>query len=131
MKRKTASKLIYALGMAGAIAAPAISFLCKFPVLKEKNYDQAVSWFAVAMLVLCCVPFFKKIRELFKSPDALLLWTVIFVIFAVAEPIVSGMKLVAFCGVCGNLFAKLLFYISKKVEEHEPKPKEERNDESE
>lgn len=115
MKRKTASKLIYVIGMMGAIGAPAISFLSKFPVLKEHNYDQAVSWFAVLILALCCVPFFKKIRELFKSPDATVMWLVIFILIAVIEPIVAGIKLVAFCGVCGNLFGKLMFFISKKI----------------
>ena len=115
MKRKTASKLLYGIGMAGAIAAPAISFLCKFPVLKEHNYEQAVSWFAVLILTLCCVPFFKKIKEYFKSADATVMWLVIFILIAVIEPIVAGIKLVAFCGLCGNIFFKIMAFISSRL----------------
>ena len=119
MKRKTAAKLIYAIGMVGAVAAPAVSFLFKFPVLKENNYDQAVSWFAIMILALCCIPFFKKIREYFKSPDSSVMWGCIFIIITLIEPIVSGVKLVAFCGLLGNLFAKLMFFISKKIDGEE------------
>ena len=119
MKRKTAAKLVYALGMIAAVGAPAISFLLKFPILKEKNYEQAVSWFAIAMLALCCVPFFKKIREYFKSPDSTVLWLCIFTAFALVEPIVSSIKLVAFCGLLGNIFAKIMFFVSKKIMEKE------------
>ena len=115
MKRKFASRLIYIIGMMGAVGAPAISFLCKFPVLKERNYGQAVSWFAVLILVLCCVPFLKKIREMFKSADATGMWLCIFCVLALIEPIVAGIKLVAFCGLCGNVFAKLMFFISSKL----------------
>ena len=130
MKRKTAAKLVYALGMIAAVGAPAISFLLKFPILKERNYDQAVSWFAIAMLALCCVPFFKKIREYFKSPDSAVMWLCIFVVFALIEPIVSSIKLVAFCGLLGNIFAKIMFFVSKKIAEKEDtvKTKEERDE---
>ena len=119
VKRKTAAKLIYAIGMVGAVGAPAVSFLFKFPILKENNYDQAVSWFAIMMLALCCIPFFKKIREYFKSPDSSVMWGCIFLIFALIEPIVASIKLVAFCGLLGNLFAKLMFFISKKIDGEE------------
>lgn len=119
MKRKTAAKLIYVLGMVAAIGAPAISFLCKFPVLKENNYDQAVSWFAILILSLCCMPFIKKIREYFKSPDSTVMWLVIFIIVALVEPIVANIKLVAFCGLLGNIFARVMFFASQKIEEKE------------
>lgn len=117
MKRKTVAKLVYSIGMIAAVGAPAISFLFKFPVLKENNYDQAVSWFAVFMLALCCMPFIKKIREYFKSPDSSIMWLCMFGAFAIIEPIVASIKLVAFCGLAGNLAAKLLFFISKKIDE--------------
>ena len=120
-KRRLAARICYIVGMLAAILPPAIAFVEKFPVLKEKNYDAVVSWFAVLMLFVCTVPFWRKLKEMLKSPDATFLWLAIFCVFAAVKNIVEGMIVVAFCGLCGNLFAKLMFMVSRAIDASEKK----------
>lgn len=120
-KRRLAARIVYVIGMLAAILPPAIAFLERFPVLKEKNYDAVVSWFAVLMLFVCTVPFWRKLKEMLKSPDATFLWLAIFIIFAAIRNIVDGMIVVAFCGLCGNLAARLMFTVSRVIEAREHK----------
>ena len=115
-KRKIFAKLIYVLAMISAIAPPLIAFLCRFPVLKRENYAATVSWFAVAMIAVCCIPFWRKIKEYFKSPDTTVLWLVVFVVFSATRELIDGMVVVAFHGLFGNLIAKGLFYVSHRLD---------------
>ena len=118
-KRRIISKALYALGLAVAVLPPVIAFIERFPVLKEKNYEQLVSWVSVLVLTVCCIPLWRKLKELFKSPDITLLWTAVFIVFSAVRGIIDGMIVVAFCGLCGNLLAKALFIASKKIESKE------------
>lgn len=115
-KRRLISKIVYIIGMIFAVAPPLIAFIEHFPVLKEKNYGATVSWFAVAMIAICCIPFWRKIKEYFKSPDTAVLWLVVFVIFTAVKNLIDGMIVVAFCGLVGNLAAKALFFASAKID---------------
>ena len=115
-KRKVFAKLIYVLAMIFAIAPPLVAFLFRFPVLKRDNYAATVSWFAVAMIAVCCIPFWRKIKEYFKSPDTTVLWLVVFVLFSATRELIDGMVVVAFHGLLGNLIAKGLFYISHRLD---------------
>lgn len=118
-KRRIVSKAFNILGLAVAVLPPVIAFLEKFPILKEKNYEQLISWISVLVLAVCCIPLWRKLKEIFKSPDITLLWTTVFIVFSAVRGIVDGMIVVAFCGLCGNLLAKALFIASKKIESKE------------
>lgn len=123
-KRKIIAKVIYVVGMICAVLPPLIAFLDNFPLLTEENYGQAVSWFAVAMIAICCIPFWRKIKEYFKSPDTMVLWLIVFVIFSATKNLINGMIIVSFCGFVGNLVAKALFFAGHKIEPAEDKEKE-------
>ena len=116
--KKTLSRVTNVSGMALAVIPPVVAFITQFPSeLTPRTYDRAASWFAVAMLVICCIPFFKKIKEYLKSPDAFALWTAAYIIFAAIERIAEGIVVVAFVGMISNIAAKGLFVGSKKLAE--------------
>lgn len=123
-KRRIIAKIVYVIGMICAVAPPLIAFVDNFPIMTEENYKQSVSWFAVAMIAICCIPFWRKIKEYLKSPDTMVLWLVVFVIFSASKNLINGMIIVSFCGFVGNLAAKALFFASRKIEPAEDKEKE-------
>ena len=125
-KRKALAKLIYVLAMIMAVAPPLIAFLYRFPVLKQKNYGATVSWFAIAMIAVICIPCWRKIKEYLKSPDTSILWLTFFVIFRATRNLIDGMVVVAFCGLIGNLIAKALFLLSHRLDSNTKEAADER-----
>ena len=121
-KRQVIAKIVYAVGMICAVVPPLIAFLDNFPVLTEQNYGQAVSWFAVAMIAVCCIPFWRRIKEYFKSPDTAVPWLVSFIVFTAVKNLIDGMIIVTFWGLIGNLIAKGLFFAAHRLDP--PKKKE-------
>lgn len=114
--KKTLSRVSNVSGMCLAVIPPVVAFIAQFPQeLSPRTYDRAVSWFAVAILAICVLPFIKKIKEYVKSPDAYAIWCAVYVVFAAMQKIVDGIVVVAFVGMISNITAKGLFVLGNRL----------------
>ena len=106
MRKATVGNIIKGGAVVLDVAAPLTATLTQFPAWIERSADATVSGLFLILAFLSAVPFLKQIREYFKSPDAWVIWCVIFSIFVVLQNIVEEMLIVSFVGLIANLIGK-------------------------
>ena len=60
------------------------------------------------------IPLRRKIKEWIKSPDACIMWILLWGIMMLFGRIIDGITAVAFAGAVGNLVGKLMFIWQKR-----------------
>jgi hypothetical protein len=115
MRRTDAlSKLFYLLGLALSILPPAISTLLYFPVWRQAGGVYLLSGMALLLLLVSVIPFMRFIKEWLKSPSAIFIWTVIYILFFALSKIAEQVTVIAFFGLVGNILGAIFFRLSKR-----------------
>lgn len=127
MTNKKKGKLIKATAVGVDVVPVAIAILCMFPIWVHRDSNSTISGLFCFMMVLACVPFYRQLRQLFKSPAAWLMWTIAFVILIVLKNIIDEMIPVCLVGLICNTIGEFIYKYGAIVEEREDKPKPETN----
>ena len=106
--------LLRCIGMVFFIVPPVVATANYFPLLSGQPKKQ-LSLAAVILILIACIPLWRFIKQLLKSPSALKIWVVLFVLFLACEAIAGEVKCIAFVGVIGSLIGDGFFLWAKKV----------------
>lgn len=109
MKNTTKGKILKGAALGIDVTVPLSVTLTQFPVWVNRDAQSTVSGLFLMLAVISCIPFYRKLKEYFKSPSAPVVWTILFVAFAVLENIAAEIKLVCFFGAIANYFGSLLY----------------------
>lgn len=115
MQKATIGKIIKGGAVTLDVAAPFTATLTQFPVWVERSSEATVSGMFLLLALVSMIPFFKQIREYFKSPDAWVIWCVLFVFFLILQNIVQEMLIVTFVGLLANLIGKCIYKLGEHI----------------
>lgn len=117
MKNATKGKLIKAGAIGLDVAAPLITTLSMFPIWVERSAESTVSGLFLVFAFLSCIPFAKWLLAYFKSPDAWVMWCIVFVLLSILSNIIREMLVVAGVGALANVAGAVLYKIGAVVGE--------------
>lgn len=112
----TTSKFLRILAVFIDCAVPAVVTLTQFPFWVSRGSTETVSGIALVMLILACIPFWRRIKEYFKSPDAVVLWLILFIGAMAFESIIHQIITIAFFGLIANAVGKVIYHLSRRIE---------------
>ncbi len=115
MKNATKGKLIKAGAIGLDVAAPLITTLSMFPIWVERSSEATVSGLFLVFAFLSCIPFAKWLLAYFKSPDAWVMWCIVFVLLSVLSNIIKEMLVVAGVGALANVAGAVIYKIGDVV----------------
>ncbi len=115
MKNATKGKLIKAGAIGLDVAAPLITTLSMFPIWVERSSEATVSGLFLVFAFLSCIPFAKWLLAYFKSPDAWVMWCIVFVLLSVLSNIIKEMLVVAGVGALANVTGAVIYKIGDVV----------------
>lgn len=100
-------------GFSVCIIPPSLTAVHFFPLFVSSK-SAAISVASVVVLALCCIPFYKQLKECLKSPSAWKMWTILFIILTALDSIVYPMKWVSLVGAVSGVVGAVCFRIAKK-----------------
>lgn len=111
------NKILHIAGFIICIAPPALCTLLYFPLWKESA--KALSGGVVLLLIIAAWPFYKTLKEKFKSPSASTVWLALFIIFFTLAKIAEEMTVISLVGFISNVFGAFIFRIAKRGDKDE------------
>jgi hypothetical protein len=107
------------------VGVPLAVTLTQFPVWVHRNSESTISGLFLIFAFLCCIPFFRQIKEFVKNPSAPIVWLVLLVLFVLLRNIIDEMVWVCFFGTIANLIGTVIYKIGTAVAEKEEASEEE------
>ena len=74
---------------------------------------------SVILIVLCCIPFKKYLKEVWKNPSAWQMWLFIFIADIILENIAQMTKTISLVGLISSIVGAIMFQLSKRYETRE------------
>ncbi len=111
--------LIKSLGIGICVIPVFSAILSYFPLWIKKADSCALSGFALCLILMALVPFYRQLLGVLKSPAAYTLWFITFIIFFFLSRIAKEMTVIAFVGFISNLLGALIFKLADKHEKDE------------
>ncbi|MCQ2436013.1 MAG: hypothetical protein MJ101_03810 [Clostridia bacterium] len=108
------SGFLTAVGTAMCVIPPLVATLCQFPVWVNST-AATVSGVALLCIFFSCLPFLKQLREYFKSPSAIVVWIVVFVLIMVMRSRIDHGLIVSAAGLIGDCLGGILFAAARAV----------------
>lgn len=119
MKPTLKAFILRVIGLGVCILPPVITTLEYFPLWFSET-ETAISALSAMMIALCCLPFFKQIKQYFRNtPAAWVIWLVIYILVTVFNKLADGIETVAFIGVLSNLAGGCIFRVEKRIKARE------------
>ena len=115
MEKSTKCKLIKAAALGIDVGVPFVATVSYFPVWIDRGANATVSGLSVLLVLICVVPFLRKLGSVFKSPSMPMVWTVLFVIFLALESIVHEIKAICLLGMIANYVGAGMYKIADKM----------------
>jgi phosphatidylserine synthase len=113
---KTKGKIIKAGAVTLDVAVPLIAILTQFPVWVEKSSEATVSGLFLLLAVVSCIPFWKQLKEYFKSPSIWVVWIILLVVFICLRNIIDQMVIVCFFGTIANVIGAGVYKLGSIIE---------------
>ena len=107
--------ILYYVGIAVSVLAPLITALTQFPIWTEKVPKTQLGGMFVFTALLSCIPFLKHIRMQLKTPSAVTVWAVIFLICWSMSKIIDQMYLIALVGLIANVVGAILCAVGNRL----------------
>lgn len=108
MTRNKQGAILYYIGMAVSVLAPLITAMTQFPIWTEKVPKSQLGSMFVFTALLSCIPFLKHIKMQLKTPSAVTVWTLLFVICWAMNKIITQLYLIALVGMIANVVGAIL-----------------------
>ena len=93
-----------------------VCILLYFPVWVNKGGGAVLSGFAVFLLALALMPFYKSIKRFFASAAVYTMWLIAFILFFCLSKIADEMTVISFVGLIGNMLGALCFKLAGRKE---------------
>ena len=110
-------KRIFSLfGIILSTVPPLSAVLTYFPIWACRSKSDALCGFTLLLIMICVLPFYKRLREIFRSPSVTVLWLCLFVLFFLLSRIAHEMTVISFVGLIGNLIGTVFFKLARGKE---------------
>ena len=103
MQRTTIGKIFKIFALVLDVGAPLAATMSQFPVWVDRSADATISGMFVLFAFLSAIPFFKQIKEYFKSPSAWVMWCIIFVSLIALRAIIDEILVICAIGALANI----------------------------
>ncbi len=127
MKNKKKGTIVRWVATTICVGAPLATTISQFPIWIAKSERATISGIFLVLAIICCIPFYRQIRDYFKSPSAWVVWTVLTVLFVAMQNIIDQMIIVGIVGIVSNLIGVGLYKLGDHLKE---KPDESNKEES-
>lgn len=118
MTRRKKGLILYYTGMAVSVVAPLITALTQFPVWTESVPKSQLGGMFIFTALLSCIPFLKHIRMQLKTPSAVTVWALLFLLCWSMNKIVDKLQIIALVGLVANVLGAILCYVGNKLRAH-------------
>lgn len=115
MTQKRKVTLLRIWGYAFCVIPPVLAVLEHFPLWVKEGRTTAFSAMSILLLLLCCIPFRRGIRQCLRSPSPWQMWLILLVLLYFAKNITDGLLAVAAVGFPSSLAGSLFFWRAKKL----------------
>ncbi|MDE6758994.1 MAG: hypothetical protein K2J89_06970 [Clostridia bacterium] len=115
MTRNKQGVIIYYIGMIVSVLAPLITAMTQFPVWTEKVPKSQLGSMFVFTALLSCIPFLKHIKMQLKTPSAVTVWTLLFVICWAMNKIITQLYLIALVGMVANIVGAIMYAVGNHL----------------
>ena len=109
MKRRLCSLL----GVLFSTVPPLLATVTYFPIWAGRGKSEALCGFTLLLILVCILPFYNKLRDVFKSPSVTVLWFCLFFLFFLLSRIADEMVVISLAGFVGNLIGTLCFKFAR------------------
>ena len=106
---RTKYAILNIIGTIFCVVPAAVCTLQYFPIWAAKGGEVVIPGITAVLLILCCIPFHRQIREYFKSPAAWTIWLIIFVGCFLFQRVIDSCVSIAFVGFIGNVIGAIIF----------------------
>ena len=115
MSKRSKALVVHWLGMLICIVPPVLAVLEYFPLWFSET-ESTMSVFSMTLLLLCCLPFWKQIKDYFKgTPAAWVIWLIITVVFKALAEISVDIGNISLIALISNLIGGLIFRLEKRI----------------
>lgn len=115
MSTASKGKLLKAIALCIDVGVPVAATLSQFPIWVNRDATSTMSGLTLVLVALACIPFYRQIREYFKSPSAPVLWFILFLAFTLLESIASEIKIVCFWGAIANVLGSAIYKLASSM----------------
>lgn len=115
MTRHKQGVILYYTGIVVSVLAPLITALTQFPVWTEKVPKTQLGGMFIFTALLSCIPFLKHVRMQLKTPSAVTVWAIIFLICWSMNKIIEQLYLIALVGLIANVVGAVLCAVGNRL----------------
>ena len=115
MTRTKQGTILYYVGIAVSVLAPLITAMTQFPVWTEKVPKSQLGSMFVFTALLSCIPFLKHIKMQLKTPSAVTVWALLFVMCYVMNKIIAQLYVIALVGMIANVVGAILCAVGNRL----------------
>lgn len=127
MSNTTIGRLLKILAVLIDVLGPVAAIFSQFPTWIDRDTKTTISGVALVLVLVACVPLFRKGKEYFKSPSAPVVWFILFIFFTILENIATEIKIVSLFGFIANLIGAVIYKIGSRMIEKTEKAKEQKS----
>lgn len=118
MSRHTKRMLLELAGLGCCLIPPLACTVAYFPVWRDTVGITSLCGGTVAVLsVIAAIVLGKYFRTRFRTPSPLVVFGILWGLFALVENTISGLKTICFFGFVGGCVGAVLFMISDKFDD--------------
>ena len=117
MKRR----LFSILGIFFSTVPPLSAVISYFTLWSRSGSVEAFCGFSLFLIFISVLPFYRRLREILKSPSVTTLWFCFFIIFFLLSKIADEVTVISFIGFISNLIGSLFFKLARRGQNNEGK----------
>ena len=109
-------KILKVLALAIDVGVPLAVTLTQFPLWISRSASATISGISILFILLSTIPFYRQIKQYFKSPSAWVMWGMLFLILFALSEIINEMVLICFFGFIANVIGAVIYKIGIKYD---------------
>lgn len=118
MTRNKKGAVMYYTGIVISVLAPLITAMTQFPIWTEKVPKSQLGGMFIFTALLSCIPFLKHIRMQLKTPSAVTVWALLFLVCWAMNKIIDQLYVIALVGLVANIVGAVLCAVGNRLRAH-------------
>ena len=115
MTRNKKGAVMYYTGIVIAVLAPLITAMTQFPIWTENVPKSQLGGMFIFTALLSCIPFLKHIRMQLKTPSAVTVWALLFLVCWAMNKIIDQLYVIALVGLVANILGAVLCAVGNRL----------------
>ncbi|MCI8945042.1 MAG: hypothetical protein HFE33_05175 [Clostridia bacterium] len=115
MTRNKKGAVMYYTGIVISVLAPLITAMTQFPIWTENVPKSQLGGMFIFTALLSCIPFLKHIRMQLKTPSAVTVWALLFLVCWAMNKIIDQLYVIALVGLVANILGAVLCAVGNRL----------------